>query len=298
MWRIAFNLGHLRRELTRVDAEAFRRRAGDSGTTGYICGGVHVSICLCLLAACKSGPPPADHIDEEDLTREVRPRFVETAPIVVVGQILSYERTGEPRRSAVKWGILVQPIRILIAVENVLKGEVSGERLEFYFFVVPTPTRVGSYEHEVDLERIGYAFRPIPERRHVFFLKRDGRVLRSVGDVAFLYAPAVWSGSHRKLTLPPGTPIGQKISQILLTPGEGMDRGWFVSSLPSSARLAKWMTSAEYVQSLVRPLLEHENRLVREAACEALVPLSMELPDEEFHERVRETVNGCPSFRK
>jgi hypothetical protein len=207
--------------------------------------------------------------------------------------VTKIEPAGKARPAARMPEILVQPVKIVVDVENVLRGQVKPGLLDVYVFVYAADNRFSFGKREFVLMKA----------RYIWFLMSEGGVLRSVGDVTELYFRGVPSGSHRNVTFPPGASLGEKISRILLSPGEGVKSEWFAKYIALEIQGAEKLTSPEFADSLVRDLLRDEHPDIRKSACELLAvrqywrDLGSPAWKQAQDKRDREILTGCPSYR-
>lgn len=194
---------------------------------------------LVLLSACSSWPRLSvrgNPMTEDEMIRD--------APIILIGQVLS-QQVGPEREG---WSL----VKMDIAVENVLRGDLPGREAVFYFWHDGRSANAGStHEHE----------------RCVFFLTFDHGVLRAVRD-EWLSQIEVSSGRHRNLPLSPSSPLEERIAVMLLTPGEAVDATTFGQRLDSGfaeRQLGDWRAA-----KLLKKLLTDPHREIRVAACEEL----------------------------
>jgi hypothetical protein len=192
---------------------------------------------------------------------DVRLQSEISAPIIVLGRVESADSVGRPRRSFGDPRIMVQLTRIRLQIEQVLKGPLGGDRLNFYYY---------TYSLENDRDLGVPRFRPIPGDRRIFFLQGFDGGYRSVGDVTD-YTLAVKSGYHRR-DFCGGKPIGCCIAETLLTPGEGYDPRRFAPTVGQTAAVAKVLCSQDRALELVQELERSPDALISRAATEVLRP--------------------------
>ena len=148
-------------------------------------------------------------------------------------------------------------------IENSLKGGPAGPELAFFYFAD------GKYRDSRLNPLYKRQYQAEPGSRYLFFLTKDRGVLRSIGDVGDKYSIHVLTGAH------PGGPIsgadlGSRISEILLTPGDGADLGGMAGSLSRYSSVADYWGSRPHTVQMLRRLLSHPEPL-RGAACGALL---------------------------
>src|SRR5579863_3127425 len=161
-----------------------------------------VAVCLTWLAT----PPPhlKDHCDYERIT-------VESAPIVVVGVLLSdiLVRRPIPMRSDPK--VPLQLRRLAVRVEHVLKGSNIPGAITVYYF-----TWAGGFDGPRPL-----GFWTVGGRR-ILWLRRDSGVLRTACDGWDGCTEGVWSGAHPLFRPDSQKPLEFALVDLHLTRGEGI----------------------------------------------------------------------------
>lgn len=126
---------------------------------------------LALLTACER---PAIRPYECDENRMPIAKQMLSAPVILVGRILSSSKVGRPRHYEVE-GIrdYAQLYQVTVAVENVLKGDAPTDKAVVYFFL-PAGSYVGMPLLGIEGQRGTWHLGD----REMFFLNRDSGVLR------------------------------------------------------------------------------------------------------------------------
>jgi hypothetical protein len=150
--------------------------------------------------------------------------------------------------------------RIRVEIEAVIKGDLSSNPTDFYYFTYSPDTS------EVDLGVPRY----LPEvgQRRIYFLKPSGGSYRSVGDVTD-YTLRVSSGSHT-MDFCTGKSPGCCIAEILLAPQPDIDAGRFVADLIQSEYAAEVLCSRPTARELVQKLIQYPDQRISEGAREVL----------------------------
>jgi hypothetical protein len=183
-------------------------------------------------------------------------RDARLAPIVIVGLVEQDERVGHlvPSRKEPKIKLQIRKTRV--HVENVLKGNVDQQVLSIYYFAIASgydgPRPLGFWR---------------PPSRRIFFIRRDGDVLRMACDVVDCTMP-VTSGSHPGYLADSNKPIDYALVDINLTRGQGeiedarfaYEIGWSIPATPLGG----------YVIDKLQHLVSTEPAVVKTAACEML----------------------------
>jgi hypothetical protein len=198
--------------------------------------------------------PVAARLFDKDLLR--------AADVIIVGTVLSARSIGEPTPAIKLPEVKLQLTQITLRAEHLLKGEVRGPLVVFYFF---------TYSEKNVRDPGGFpVYHPAPNQREIFFLKNDHGHLRSVGDVGKAYTLRVWSGYHRNLNVGSNATVPALISFILLTPAEGCDTENFALYLAEASYMTGLLTSRDTAMHLLERLRDYPNERVRHEALQLL----------------------------
>lgn len=126
-----------------------------------------------------------------------------------------------------------------------LKGDLPQQQIEFYFF------QFFNRGSQADFGRIRYI--PAVGQRRVYFLRKDGEVLRLIGDVAD-YTLGVSGGPPQHDICKSLTP-GCCLSQLLMTPGVTPDPDTFAHDLGTSVAVTEILCSTPLAESLLSKLV-------------------------------------------
>jgi hypothetical protein len=209
-----------------------------------------------LQQAIRSVPPRlVDQCDRDGDSRQ-------SAPIIIVGVIQSDTlivpvpmHSDRTRR--------LQLRRMRVAVENVLRGAIKQERVDIYYF-----TWGGAFNGPQPLGMWSSG------SRRLFWLRRDGDLLRTACDGWDGCTWGVYSGRHPHLKETPGDPIERTVAGIVLTRGEGrINEARFSGAILRGAPVPDSYLIEDY-----RHLAAAELAGVKAAACEALWILSHDAP--------------------
>lgn len=209
---------------------------------------------FCLLAC---GCGFKDNFDPKMLRNTASLGCFASAPVVMVGTITQVDRVGRPR-TARKGGTLLDPIRITVSVENVLRGTIERPTIEIFGF-----------RYSRDQSSFpGNPFHPRPGQRRLFLLRREsGRLRLYVDDVREGYAPVVCSGRHPAVDARLAGDPGRAIAWILLTPGDGYDEREFGFNVTWYAWIAIAVTQDKpHVFSLLNAFKEAPDEHLRREA--------------------------------
>lgn len=213
-----------------------------------------VICCLCL-SGCGAGQM-RDLYDERNAIE-----CFNVAPIIVVGRIVSVTPLGPPRRSSAPPHPRMQPLNLMVSVENVLKGHVPGPTIAVLaFYVAEGTTGPKRFAPALDGERI----------RRLFALRWDRERLRVLLDTwSGGYARELYSGDHRGAHLP--SDPAKAMAAVMLTLGKDWFPHAFAMDIIGSTIVALNLSrDPEYVVSLLQPLAASENAEVREQAQAAI----------------------------
>jgi hypothetical protein len=220
-----------------------------------------VGIVFAALVGCTRSADLRDQYQKSDrqLPFDRRLRFEAAAPIIVLGHVLAVNEIGHPQRSRGDRRIKVRLTRIKIDIEEVIKGDVRSNLMEFYYFTYST-------ESDVDLGVPRYL--PDVGKHQIYFLKELNGAYRSVGDVTNYTLP-VSSGSRDKGFCQGKSP-GCGIAELLLVPGRGLDTEWFVARLIQSEYAAKILCSPRVAHDLMQKLSENPDKRISDGAREVI----------------------------
>jgi hypothetical protein len=191
------------------------------------------------------------------------------APIIVLGKVLNVENVGGSARSPGDPRIRTQLTRIKIDVEQIVKGSIRSNAIEFYFFTYASDNRV-------DLGVPRY----VPEigQRQIYFLEPWQKTYRSIGDVTNYNLPMP-SGTRPK-DFCRGKDPGCCMAEMLLVPGRGVEVDWFVRDLgPSSAYAAGIFCSPRRVQELLVKLTSNPDNRIADSAMDVMPMLEQWWPE-------------------
>lgn len=232
--------------------------------------GILAVIALSSLVGCTHAADLQDQFGMSDyrLSFDERLRIEKAAPNIVLGKVLAVNEVGKPRRSPGDFRIKTQLTRIKIDVEEVIKGDVRSNRMNFYFFTY-------SSQNKVDLGVPRYE--PEVGQRRVYFLRPWQDSYRSVGDVTNYNLP-VRSGTHAR-GFCQGKEPGCCIAEILLVPTQDIDVQWFVHELgPLSAYAAGVLCSPRKAQELLQQLAQNPDTRIADSATDIMSMLGQWWP--------------------
>jgi hypothetical protein len=185
-----------------------------------------LSLALALVYACQAQDCLKDQRWPDDPKQAAAQ--LDTAPIVVVGTIISEREVGPAKPSAWSSRMRVRLQQLKINVENVLRGDVQLGEQEFYAFYTATsydgPPPLGSWQYQAS------------GKRKLFYLRRNCGVIRTVCDVKNSCVVPVNSGRHPSSIDDRKGPLERAIAQILFTRGIDITREQFLDGLESSAK--------------------------------------------------------------
>jgi hypothetical protein len=176
-----------------------------------------------------------------------------------VAKVTRVRSAGSPHPSAVLPRILVQCVEITGDVEDVLKGEYLGRAIRFFYYMY-------SRRNSADLGPPEYV--PVAGVRRMFFLTREGDIIRSIGDIRD-YTLRIPSGYHDRRSLE-DLSFGQRVAAVLLTPGEGYDSHSFVVRMGEAQYVSDQVASSAYTDMLLRRLQSGRDQELSREATELL----------------------------
>jgi hypothetical protein len=215
---------------------------------------------VCLIA-CTQASDLADQfqVSEYRLAMAERLQKEVAAPVIVAGTVVSVRNIGAPTRSPGDPRILTQLTTIRVDVEHVIKGSITVNPVDFYFFVY-------SDENRRDLGVPRYI--PAPGHRRIYFLKPWADGYRSVGDVT-MYNLALWTGTHSKEVCD-NKGAGCCIAELLLSPQQDITPETFIREMGPSAYAAGVLCSPQASQQLLERLSKSADTRIAAAASDAL----------------------------
>jgi hypothetical protein len=181
------------------------------------------------------------------------PRAV--AEVVVTGVIESDTLVRRPVPMRRDSRVLLQLRRVRLRVENVLLGEVAPGPVEVYYF-----TFWSGY--------VGNAPMGLWEKgsRRVWWLRRDGDVLRTTCDGVDGCTLSLASGAHPGYRMEAGQSVDSAVVELRMTRGKGPVREIaFATTIIEGPRA---VVPEPVLIGFLRRLVETEKGVVREAACE------------------------------
>lgn len=178
---------------------------------------------------------------------------------IVVGTIVHTVRVGSPRSSKWRPQWHTQLWETMVDVENVLKGAVKTGKLPIYYYVFADSYSggplLGSWR---------------PGERRLFFLQRDGSVVRMVCDNYRHCTLPVFTGMHQRYKNLHSN-LYEEIPHFLVQRGDRCSDADVVRALDQLANLPfAGPPSSPYTLREVKETLIRENRPVRREACNLL----------------------------
>jgi hypothetical protein len=137
---------------------------------------------LLVLASCSGPgePPHKDQFDPAELTQQIAPELLASAPIILQGTVEEVRFFGKTRRASRAAHLLLDPIRVRVRIERVLKGSVPGVEIQIFAF------RYSASNKQPPPPRL---FNPQPGDHRLFYLREDAGRLRPLGDVRNFTTP-------------------------------------------------------------------------------------------------------------
>ena len=188
----------------------------------------------------------------------------ESVPIIVVASVEENQVVASHVEAARYKGVFLDLHSVRCKRENSLKGGLSEQELRFFYFADGRPPGSDAKPNPL-YKRL---FKAESGSRYLFFLTRDGDVLRSIGDVGD-YSLRIATGRHSER--PTRTEeIGKRMAEILLTPADGADLDLMANTLLRSSEFADSWGSRPFTVQLLRQLLPL-GEPIRSEACGVLV---------------------------
>jgi hypothetical protein len=143
--------------------------------------------------------------------------------------------------------------KVTVTVENVLRGEVRGRSIVFYFYMTLEGTIGG-------VNSLWFG------NRYVFFLTAENGTPRAIRDLA-RSSIEVGTGRHKSVPLNAGAPLDQRIAVLLLTPGDDDFQPSVFRRVEggSVSRALNWIGECR-TAGLLRALLNNNSSVVKDVA--------------------------------
>jgi hypothetical protein len=210
---------------------------------------MNVFLILFFNGACSTAAEIVPRPDRLDILERIN-----RADLIVVGVVEAEQTVRAGRRNPMRDSMPLQLMRVTIRVEGLVKGTHSGERLDFLYYRTtgawdgPAPNLLA------------------PGERGVFYLIREGNLLRATNDV---YSSHTEIGTGRHDVLPEVSDIGvrETIARVLLMPGDGVDVARYVESLYVERAHAIVIVGKSRTADLLRSLLDNSDTRIRGRAC-------------------------------
>jgi hypothetical protein len=207
-------------------------------------------------------PSPPDLMDQCDDRRSTR----DSIPIVVVGVLASdtLVRKPVPMHSDPKYPLQLR--KLIVRVENVLRGAPIPETITVYYF-----TWAGGFDGPQPL-----GFWKVGGRR-ILWLRRDSGVLRTACDGWDYCTKFVGTGAHPHYTPDPRKPIDFALVDLLFTRGEGtVNENGFGTELDEVTDQVQGLQA--YSIEKLRHLAQAEHGYIRSCACRTLWVYTVDHP--------------------
>jgi len=211
----------------------------------------------------------------------------ELAPIIVVASVEENKVVSKHVEASRYPGVYLDLHAVRCKRENSLKGGIAGAELQFFYFAD------GRYPDSKPDPVYARWFQAEPGSRYLFFLTSERGVLRSVWDIGN-YSILISTGMH------PESPtndadIGKRISEILLTPGDGANLNLLADKLFEYRRTADYWGSRLLTVQLLRHLTSLSEP-VRSQACGVLT--GWYLGQDDCLQAIADDANELPENRQ
>ena len=222
---------------------------------------IAIVISVACLAGCMRVTNMRDNVSTSDyrLSFADRLRLEADAPIIVLGRVIAASGIGVDAPSSGDPRVMVRLTKITIGVEQVVKGQLRGQSIEFYYFTFSSQNRKG----------LGVPYYlPTVGQRRIFFLRQSGSRYRSVGDLTD-FTLRVMSGSH-PVDFCKGKDPGHCMAELLLNPGPGLDRTFFPVYLNEADYAAGILSSQVFARRLMSLLADSSDEMIANSARQVL----------------------------
>ncbi len=180
---------------------------------------------------------------------------IQTADLIVVGVLESEQPVSGGYRTVGAEILPLQLMAVKVRPESVLKGSYKdGQLLEFLYYKAtgawdgPAPNIL------------------VPGERDVFFLKREGKILRATND-AYSSHTEVVTGRHFLRPESSNEGVRKTLARLLLLPGENLDVTRYVRSLYVEREYSLSIAGESETAESLRTLLQNSNGAIRGRAC-------------------------------
>ncbi len=208
------------------------------------------AIVLCLGSCYGQAQGLAPHVEHREIVDQI-----DEADLIVVGVVES-QRARETVLGPRDIGLL-QLFAVSLHVEGVIKGQLNGKLVTFYYYQSANRAWNGPAPNIIN-----------PGERGIFYLVRDSGVLRATTD-AFLSHTNLESGKHIVSPATDGT-LHEAIARLLLLPGERMDVSAYRSSLHRQKALAIALVGPDQVSKTLQEILKNSDGAIRGRVCVTL----------------------------
>jgi hypothetical protein len=195
------------------------------------------------------------------------PEYVQRSSVVVIGKVSSVGFTRRLAKTPDERKMVVRLVKADVLIENVLKGDVHGRNMAFYFYYPAYGFSLPS------LNIIG------PHDRAILFLRWDHGALRSVNDV---YESCIHlaTGSHPDLKVGPQKTVEQAITEACILPGSkgDLNRQSWPYLIEHGAHVGEELIGSQRTVELLNSLLNYPDYRVKTEACLAAANLSPTKP--------------------
>lgn len=244
----------------------------------YLC----VSAAVCILSGCK---PKNQLIDYKVPGTPEGRRAVRAAPLVLLGSIDSDNAAGPDTVSHWDKALPLRLHKIEVTVEGWLRGDLHLSKVDLYYYRINGP-----YEGPPLLGDWTTGGLHAQGFHRIFFVRRDGNLLRLACDYRDTCTIRVGSGMHPDInTLIAGNvPLEAKIANILFTKGVGVSNNEFANSLSYSI----FEVDEQYYVPKLKQLIESSDPEIRKEACGCMPSMHYGYPERD--ERVKTL---CQQFK-
>jgi len=179
---------------------------------------------------------------------------INRADLVVVGVVEAEQTVRAGHRNETSESMPLQLMKVNIRVEGLIKGSYSAEQLAFLYFRAtgawdgPAPNLLA------------------PGERDIFYLIREGDLLRATNDVYSSHTEVV-TGRHNVQPEVSDARVRETITRLLLLPGDGLDVTRYVASLYIEASNAIDIVGKSRTADILRSLLRNSDSRIRGRAC-------------------------------
>ena len=207
-----------------------------------------IGISALVTLACHTVAPICDQYDPRERIERHDYEIMMRSPVVVVGVVKSVDTVKSGISARKQPTLLLDRTRVTFQAENILRGSGVTRNTLVSFDVFTYSRQNGGYSGPP-------LYQVAPGNRCLFFLTRDGEILRSSGDVLD-YTLRLRSGRHSQLIFDHPADVGDTIAQLLLGLGTDYDSEGMARNLRFMASISDHLATRVRTVNLLERLTD------------------------------------------